>query len=42
MGKAFAPDGKLNQVKGIKIFDREVEMNVQGHPVYAHLKAINQ
>ena len=40
--KAFAPDGKLNQVKGIKIFDRKVEMNVQGHPVAAHLKAINQ
>jgi len=40
--KAFAQDGKLNQVKGIKIFDREVEMKVQGHPVLAHLKAINQ
>ncbi|WP_242205379.1 DUF7486 family protein [Aestuariivivens insulae] len=40
--KAFAPDGKLNAVKGIKIFDRAVEMNVQGHPVYAHLKAISQ
>ena len=40
--KAFAPDGKLNQVKGIKIFERKVEMKVQGHPVYAHLKAINQ
>ncbi len=40
--KAFAPDGKFNQVKGIKIFDRKVEMKVQGHPVYAHLKAINQ
>ncbi len=40
--KAFAPDGKLNQVKGIKIFDREIEMKVKGHPVYAHLKAINQ
>jgi len=40
--KAFAPDGKLNQVKGIKIFDRKVEMNIQGHPVSAHLKAINQ
>ncbi len=39
--KAFSPDGKLNQVKGIKIFDREVEMKVQGHPVYAHLKTIN-
>jgi len=40
--KAFAPDGKFNQVKGIKIFDRKVEMKVQGHPVYAHVKAINQ
>ena len=40
--KAFAPDGKLNQVKGIKIFNTKVEMKVQGHPVYAHLKAINQ
>ncbi|MBC8755012.1 hypothetical protein H2O64_10040 [Kordia sp. YSTF-M3] len=40
--KAFAPDGKLNQVKGIKIFDRKVEMKVQGHPIYAHLKAVNQ
>jgi hypothetical protein len=40
--KAFAPDGKLNAVKGIKIFESEVEMRVQGNPVYAHLKAINQ
>lgn len=40
--KAFSPDGKLNQVKGIKIFDRKVEVNLKGHPVYAHLKAINQ
>jgi hypothetical protein len=40
--KAFSPEGKLNAVKGIKIFDREVEMNVQGNPVYAHLKAITQ
>lgn len=40
--KAFAPDGKLNAVKGIKIFDRAVEMKVQGHPVYAHVKAISQ
>jgi len=40
--KAFAPNGTSNQVKGIKIFDRKVEMKIQGHPVYAHLKAINQ
>lgn len=40
--KAFAPDKKINHVKGIKIFDREVELKVQGHPVYAHLKALNQ
>lgn len=38
--KAFAPDGKLNQIKGIKIFDRKVEMTLRGNPVYAHLKAI--
>ena len=40
--KAFSPDGKLDAVKGIKIFERELEMRVQGNPVYAHLKAINQ
>ena len=40
--KAFGPGGKFNYVYGIKIFDREVEMKVQGHPVYAHLKALNQ
>ncbi len=40
--KAFSPDGKLNHVKGIKIFDRPVEMKVQGHPVHAHVKALNQ
>lgn len=40
--KAFASDGKFNAVKGVKIFEREVEMKVQGNPVYAHLKAINQ
>ena len=39
--KAFAPDGKLNEVKGIKIFERKVEMKIQGNPVYAHLKAIS-
>ncbi|MDG1730836.1 MAG: hypothetical protein P8K68_11230 [Algibacter sp.] len=40
--KAFAPDGKLNVVKGMKIFEREIEMKIQGNPVYAHLKAITQ
>ena len=40
--QAFGPKGKIDHVKGIKIFDREVEMKVQGHPVYAHLKALNQ
>lgn len=40
--KAIAPDKKINHVKGIKIFDREVELKVQGHPVYAHVKALNQ
>lgn len=40
--KAFGPGGKLNQVTGIKIFDRPVEMKIQGNPVYSHLKALNQ
>ena len=40
--KAFAPDGQFNEVKGIKIFDRKIEMKIQGNPVYAHLKAISQ
>ena len=40
--KAFSPKGKLNHVKGIKIFEREVEMKVQGQPVYAHVKALMQ
>lgn len=40
--KAFAPDGKVNYVNGIKIFDKEVEMKIQGHSVYAHVKALNQ
>lgn len=40
--KAFGPKGEIDYVKGVKIFDREVEMKVQGRPVYAHLKALNQ
>ncbi|MCF6308412.1 MAG: hypothetical protein L3J09_10700 [Flavobacteriaceae bacterium] len=40
--KAFSPKGKLNDVKGIKIFDRETEMTLRGNKVYAHVKAITQ
>jgi hypothetical protein len=40
--KAFAPDGKVNYINGIKLFDKEVEMRIQGHPIYAHVKALNQ
>ena len=39
--KVFGPGGKINFVHGIKIFDREVEMKVQGQPVYAHVKALH-
>jgi len=39
--KAFAPDGKSNYISGIKILDTEVEMKVQQHSIYAHVKAIN-
>ncbi len=40
--KAFSPDGKLDDVKGIKIFDRVKEMTIRGNEVYAHVKAITQ
>jgi len=40
--KAFSPKGKLNDVKGVKIFDRETEMTLRGNKVYAHVKAITQ
>jgi len=40
--KAFSPDGKLDDVKGIKIFERAKEMNIRGNEVYAHVKAITQ
>ncbi len=40
--KAFSPKGKLNDVKGIKIFDRETEMTLRGNKVYAHVKALTQ
>lgn len=37
---AFSPDGKLNDVKGIKIFERAKELTIRGNEVYAHVKAI--
>jgi hypothetical protein len=40
--KAFAPDGKVNEINGIKVFDKDVEMKIQGHLVHAHVKALNQ
>ncbi len=40
--KAFSPKGEQNAVKGIKIFDRPVEMNMRGAKVYGHVKAIKQ
>jgi len=38
--KAFSPSGQLNDVKGIKIFERAKELTIQGNEVYAHVKAI--
>ena len=40
--KAFSPEGKLNDIKGIKIFQRDKELSIRGNNVYAHVKAITQ
>ena len=39
---AISPKGKLNDVIGIKIFDRPIEMSLRGNKVYAHVKALTQ
>ena len=40
--KAFSPKGIENDVKGIKIFKRPIEMRTNGVEVFAHVKAIKQ
>ncbi|NND79167.1 MAG: hypothetical protein HKN53_04655, partial [Maribacter sp.] len=40
--KAISPEGKLNDVKGVKMTDEQTEVLINGHAVYAHIKAIPQ
>jgi hypothetical protein len=40
--KAISPDGELNDVKGIKLAKVATEMNINGHDIYAHVKALPQ
>jgi len=40
--KAISPEGKLNDVKGVKMTDEQTEMLINGHAVYAHIKALPQ
>ncbi|MBT8310134.1 MAG: hypothetical protein HKO72_02080 [Flavobacteriaceae bacterium] len=39
---AISPQGKVNAVKGIKMFDSEEEAVINGVSIYAHIKAIHQ
>jgi hypothetical protein len=39
---AVSPDGKVNNVKGIKMMDQEVETVIHGVKVFAHVKALKQ
>ena len=39
---AVSPSGKVNQVKGIKLMDEEVETVINGVQVFAHVKALTQ
>lgn len=40
--KAISPEGKLNDVKGVKMTDEQTETLINGHAIYAHIKAIPQ
>jgi len=39
---AVSPDGKVNDVKGIKLMTEEVETVLHGVKVFAHIKALKQ
>ncbi|MCP4974833.1 MAG: hypothetical protein GY931_01610 [Maribacter sp.] len=40
--KAISPDGELNDVKGVKINKDDLETEINGQKVFAHVKAIPQ
>ncbi|SDS34670.1 hypothetical protein SAMN04515667_1969 [Formosa sp. Hel1_31_208] len=39
---AISPDGKVNDVKGIKMLDTEVEAIINGVSIFSHVKALRQ
>lgn len=40
--KAISPEGELNDVKGVKMLREDIEMELQGVKIYAHIKALSQ
>ena len=38
---AVSPDGKMNDVKGIKMTQEEVETIINGVPIFAHVKSLS-
>lgn len=40
--KAFSPDGQLNDVKGLKMGEGDIEATIYGIGVFAHVKALPQ
>lgn len=40
--KAISPEGQLNDVKGVKMIQEPLEVNINGVDVYAHVKALSQ
>ena len=39
---AISPEGKFNDVKGIKMLSTETEANIYGVPIFSHVKALHQ
>lgn len=39
---AISPEGKFNDVKGIKMLSTEIEANIYGVPIFSHVKALHQ
>lgn len=39
---AISPEGKFNDVKGIKMLSSEIEANIYGVPIFSHVKALHQ
>ena len=40
--KAISPEGQMNDVKGVKMVKEDLETNLNGVDIYAHIKAIPQ